>query len=35
MERKKMTKIFIIGSERSGTNLLQKLMSNHQNLIGP
>lgn len=27
--------IFIIGSERSGTNLLRKLLSNHSNISGP
>lgn len=35
MEKNKIAKVFIIGSERSGTNLLQKLLSNHQSLIGP
>ncbi|MFT5876444.1 MAG: hypothetical protein ACJA2N_000611 [Salibacteraceae bacterium] len=28
-------KIFILSSERSGTNLLQKLLSNHKYLFGP
>lgn len=28
-------KIFILASERSGTNLLQKLLSNHKNVVGP
>jgi hypothetical protein len=27
--------IFIIGSERSGTNILQKLISNHTQVVGP
>jgi hypothetical protein len=27
--------VFIIGSERSGTNLLRKLLSNHSNISGP
>jgi hypothetical protein len=28
-------KIFILSSERSGTNLLQKLLSNHSEIVGP
>lgn len=35
IELKKVKPVFILGSERSGTNLLRSLLSNHSKLHGP